>query len=211
MALYGQHDFCDYWFLNWMGAAGYNNYSQKRHFNFGNLFLEPRGHFHGWQLGAKGEVGYEYIYGNYHLIPYASLYYSYLDLSSFTEDNVDTAGQVVDSQDYSMLQGGVGIRAAYNFMYSNANFEMVVLQPEIHAQILHDFINDGMETNSQFIGGGPSFVTRGFTPAATGFNIGGGVSTYGTYSDLIFTITYDLHVKDDYVANSGFIRARYEW
>lgn len=210
-ALYGEQDFCEWFYFNWVGSVAYNKYTAERNFVFGLLPLSPKADFNGWQFGAKGELGYEYLYQGYHIIPNASLYYSWLRLGGYNESGAGTASQSVESQSYSMLKGGVGVRAAYNCPYDMGDRRSIIFQPELRFNIFRDFINDNMQTTSQFTGGGPSFVTVGPTPSAMSYNVGASLSVFSDYNNYVVTLSYDLENKSDYQANAGFLRLRYEW
>jgi uncharacterized protein with beta-barrel porin domain len=210
-AIYGEQDFCEWFYLNWVTSVAYNKYTTERSFLFGLLPLSPQDDFVGWQFGAKGEFGYEYIYNGYHIIPNTSLYYSYLALGGYNESGADNASQSVDSQHYSMLKGGAGVRAGYTCPYNMGDSRSIIFQPEVRFNLFYDFINDNMATTSQFTGGGPSFVTVGPTPAPTSFNVGASLSIFSDFSNYIVTMSYDYETKDNYTANAGFLRMRYEW
>jgi|GEM_PF-3390904 len=210
-AIYGEQDFCEWFYFNWVTSVAYNKYTTERNFLFGLLPFSPKADFIGWQFGAKGEFGYEYLYQGLHIIPNTSLYYSYLALNGYNESGAGTASQSVEDQNYSMLKGGVGVRAAYNCPYNMGDRRSIIFQPEIRVNMFYDFINDNMHTTSQFTGGGPSFVTVGPTPAATSYNVGASLSVFSDYSPYIITMSYDFETKHDYTANAGFLRMRYEW
>ncbi len=210
-AIYGEQDFCEWFYFNWVTSVAYNKYTTERSFLFGLLPLAPKADFIGWQFGAKGEFGYEYVYNGYHIIPNTSLYYSYLALGGYNESGADTASQSVDAQHYAMLKGGAGVRAGYTCPYNMGDRRSIIFQPEVRFNLFYDFINDNMNTTSQFTGGGPSFVTVGFTPAPTSYNVGASLSVFSDFSNYIITMSYDYETKDDYTANAGFLRMRYEW
>ncbi|MCS5712268.1 autotransporter domain-containing protein [Candidatus Berkiella aquae] len=211
-AIYGEQDFCDWWYFNWVTSVAYNKYTTERNFVFGLLPLSPQADFVGWQFGTKGELGYEYLYRNWHIIPNTSLYFSHLALNGYNESGAGTASQNVDSHSYNMLKAGAGVRAAYRCpMEMPYRIRPIIFQPEVRMNAFYDFINDNMETTSNFTGGGPSFTTLGAVPAASSFNLGASLSVFSDYNDYIVTISYDYETKRDYNANAGFVRLRYEW
>ncbi|MBI2790854.1 MAG: autotransporter domain-containing protein [Gammaproteobacteria bacterium] len=204
-ALYGDYHFSNPLFLHWFGAVAYNDYHNERNVNFANLFFSPTGDTHAWQYGAKAELGY--IFGEQALktIPMVSLYYSHLDMKSYTEIGANTANQTIDDEGFDILQGGLGIKFAYDCPHGRTLY-----QPELHLNAFYDFIGDRFETTSQFVGSGPSFTTSGFKPAQDSYNIGASVSIFGD-NNVTLTASYDFDFKDDYTANSGFLRLRYGW
>ncbi|MFI4937791.1 MAG: autotransporter domain-containing protein [Candidatus Berkiellales bacterium] len=205
-ALYGQYVFGCPYYLNWFAAIGYNDYDAVRHVTFGDLFFTPKADYHAWQYSAKAEVGY--VFGqetSFHTVPIASLYYSYLDFESYTETGAGTANQIVHPDDADILLGGVGLRFIYDCYYNQT-----LVQPQLHLMAYYDFINDKMQTQSQFVGAGPSFITSGANPVADSYVIGASISTFSE-EGLVVTLNYDYNFKQDYRAHAGFIRARYEW
>ncbi|MFI4937792.1 MAG: autotransporter domain-containing protein [Candidatus Berkiellales bacterium] len=205
-ALYGQYVFeCPY-YLNWFLAVGYNGYDAVRNVTFGELFFIPEAVYHAWQYSAKAEMGYVFGQeGPYHTVPVASLYYSLLDFESYTETGAGTANQTVHPDDANMLLGGLGVRFIYDYYH-----KQTLVQPELHVMGYYDFINDQMQTQSQFIGAGPNFITSGANPVADSYVIGASISTFSE-EGLVVTLNYDYNFKQDYRAHAGFIRARYEW
>ncbi len=210
-ALYGEQNFCDWWYFNWVASVAYNKYTTERNIVFGLLPLSPKADFIGWQFGTKGELGYEYLYRGFHIIPNTSLYYSHLALNGYNESGAGTASQSVDAQYYNMLKAGMGVRAAYYCPYNMGDRRSIIFQPEVRMNAFYDFINDNMATTSNFTGGGPSFVTIGATPAATSVNLGASLSVYSDFTNYVVTLSYDFEGKPDYHANAGYLRVRYEW
>lgn len=205
-SVYGEYDFEGPVYFNGLASAAYNDYKTHHNILFGTVSLRPTGHFHGSQYGVAGEVGYDYPINGFHLIPLASLFYSHLDLQAYTETGADTANQQVAGTDFSMLLGGVGIRLTYDY-----SCQSVVYEPELHARVFYDFINDSMQATALFVGGGPSFSTIGLSPAPTSFNVGVSLATFSNNSDIVLSASYDFEYKNNYYANMGFLRVRYEW
>ncbi|MBS0288574.1 MAG: autotransporter domain-containing protein [Proteobacteria bacterium] len=205
LTVYGSKACENAYFYNGLISLAYNNYTTDRSIQFGNVQAFPRGDYHGWQWGAKGEAGYVLGEGDYHTIPMATLFYSHLNIGSYVEHGAGTASQNISSSDYSAFIASLGIKFTYDFGYDQRLFQ---LQGYFNA--LYDFINDSMEITSQFTGGGPSFETLGFRPAKVSYNLGSNFTLFSktTWS---FMLNYDLNFKEDYVANAGYLRALYEW
>ncbi len=206
LSLYSEYDFEGPWYLNGIASVAYNDYNTTHHILFGTVRLHPTGDFHGSQFGLQSELGYDVDVNDFTLTPLVSLFYSHLHLSSYTETGANTANQRVEGDNFNMLLGGLGARLSYDFLCPR-----IIYQSEVHARVFYDFINDNMQVTSQFTGGGPSFTSIGFTPAATSFNIGASITTFSNLSDIILTASYDFEYKDDYAANAGFLSVRYLW
>ena len=203
--LYGNYEFDSPWFLNWAAGIAYNSYNIDSTIMFGDLVLAPAAKFHGWQTGAKVEIGYDIENIFIRTIPLASLYYSHLDLSEYTQRGIDTADQQVNESNKSMLLAGVGVKFAYDYTYDN-----ILYQPEAHMMTFYDFVGDQMEVTSQFVGAGPNFLTVGFKPARGIFNLGGSMNVF-VDTGFIFSLQVDWNAKEDYNAFAGNIKLRYEW
>lgn len=190
------------------GAVGFafNKYNEARNIIFNQVELFPRAKFSGIQLGAKAEAGYVYSFYTFDIIPIASLFYSHLSLNAFNERGAGNASQHVDEEDFNTLLGGVGIKIVDSYEINKC----VLLQSELHAMAFYDALNDRMQTTSQFVGAGPSFTTKGFTPARASYNVGTSLSLYNIFN-YIFTGEYDFYAKEDYTSNSVFLKMRYEW
>ncbi len=204
--MYASLDFDCPLYINAEVGLAYNNYTVNRNVIFNELSLYPRGHFHGYQTGAKAETGY--VFGTYqwHVIPLASVFYSNLSLRGYQETNAGPAGQFVNGEDFDTLLTGVGVKFVDDFAIN----DYMLLQSEIHTMGFYDFIQDDMHITSQFVGAGPSFITNGFTPARASMNLGASLTLFTHYN---FTLSgdYDYHFKEDYHSHSGFFRIRYEF
>lgn len=204
--LYGQYAPDNPFYINWLGAFAFNHYSTNRNVHFGDLYLQPSGHFQGYQYGGQTEMGYDYVKDCIHTIPLVSVFYSNLLLKKYTEHGVGNAAQTIQHQHYNALLGGVGLKFAYDALWCE-----VMFQPEIHIRAFYDFQDDRIELTSQFLGAGPSFVTAGIKPPRDSYNIGASLKTLSINRRLIFTVYYDFNFKEDYTAHAGFLRLRYEW
>ncbi len=169
--LYGQTLFDNPAFLNGLVAIAYNYYNAQTPYQ-------------GWQGGVKTELGYDFAQQSLHIIPLASLYYSYLH---------------VMGGDFNQLLGGLGCE------FSTSS----VLQPEAHFNLFYAFVNDAMSNTAQFTDSGANFSTHGLKPEQTSFNFGMSL-TYFSITPLQFSISYDLDIQKDYFANAAFIKVRYE-
>ncbi len=204
--MYASVDFDCPLYVNAAVGVSYNNYITARNIVFNDLNIHPRGHYHGIQTGAKAEMGYVFGGLRYHAIPIASLYYSNLTLRSYQETGAGTASQLVRRQDYDTLLVGAGGKLVDDYPLSD-NY---LLQSEAHAMMFYDLFDDNVQTTSQFVGAGPSFNTFGFKPARDSYNLGASLTLFSHYS-FNMSAEYDFNFKQDYRANSGFVRVRYEF
>lgn len=204
--LYGAYEFENPLYLHWALGLAYNEYNTERNFFFGNTLLAPSGKYHGWQTGAKAELGYDYLSQPcLHLIPLISLYYSHLALSEYTERGVNTANLQVDNREFNMLLTGAGIKGVMDMPYGR-----LLYQPEAHLMAYYDWVGDRMQVTSQFVGAGPSFETIGYKPARSMLNLGGSINIFDD-SGWGFVARLDLNLKDEYASVLGYVKIAYEW
>lgn len=205
IALYGQYLPPCPFYINWFTGIAYNNYDAYRQVLFTDFRFTPQSVYHAWQYSAKAELGYaQKICCSFILVPVASLFYSLLDFRDYSEFGAGTANQLVNPNDANRLQGGLGVRLLYEHFYQKG-----ILQPELRLRMFYNFINDNMETTSDFVGGGASFVTSGSAPTKTSYNIGASISTFECA--VVATFSYDFLYRKNYQSHAGFFRLRYEW
>jgi outer membrane autotransporter protein len=204
-SLYGQYLFGCPFYMNWFTGVSYNDYDATRQVIFPDLTFTPEAIYHAWQYSAKAEVGFvQKLCCKFLIVPVASLYYSLLDFKGYQEIGAGSANQYVNPHDANRLQASAGLRLLYDHFY-----EKGILQPELRARMFYNFINSSIETTSEFIGGGASFVTSGATPAPLSYNVGASLSTFECA--VVATLSYDYVFRKNYESHSGFFRIRYEW
>jgi len=204
--LYGQYNFTNPLFIDGYLSFAYNDYHSNRNIMFGNFNQTAHSNYHGLQPGAQALIGYDYVENGAHIIPLASLFYSYLGLNSYTETGAGTANQSVNGSAFDMLLGGLGLLFSYDW-----NLPSAILQPEVHVNYFYDFINSEMAATSQFTGGGPSFATSGIKPSPDSYNMGISVISFSKSNNLMFIISYDFDIQAQYTAHAGFMTVRFEW
>ena len=75
---------------------------------------------------------------------------------------------------------------------------------------LYDYIGDRFETTASFAGGGASFNTRGAKPAKSGILFGGELA-FLNKGNVTLTGNWDLEVKDQFMSNTYYGTARYDF
>ena len=141
-------------------------------------------------------------------IPLLSLYYSHLHLHSYNETGAGTADLAVEASHYNFLNASAGIKFVYDYQFFESY--LTTIQPEVHTLVFYELSDDRMEVTAEFTGGGPSFITKGFNPARGGLNVGGSINVF-RQTGIVLSAEYDFKLKEDYYANAGFLRFRYEW
>ncbi len=204
-ALYGSWNICGPLYFNWMSSFAYNDYSTTRHSIMGVFNQTTLADYHGWQYGARAELGYVFGADAFHITPILSLTHGHVDFDGYREKGVSTVNQFVHYDDFDALLIGAGIKFSYDYQMAR-----VLLSPEIHANIAYDVIGHEQKAHAQFVQFGPIYETIGASAVRTDYNIGLSLTTYGQ-SGLGMSISYDFDWKQGYQAHAGFIRIRYEW
>ncbi|MDD5644763.1 MAG: autotransporter outer membrane beta-barrel domain-containing protein, partial [bacterium] len=202
--LYGGYDGGPF-YIDVAGSFAYNKYEGSRNINFGGITRTADSDYDGQQYSAYIGGGYTFETNGLEITPMASLRYIYLYLDDYTESGADALNLKVDSQDYDMLQSGIGAR----FAYPIRNADMTFI-PEIHGMWLYDFIGDSQQATSTFTGGGASFKTDGADPAQNSFDIGGSLMLIMT-NKLSLLLSYDFEVKEDFTGHSGSVTIKYSF
>ena len=126
---------------------------------------------------------------------------------SYTETGAGGANLHVDNQTEDTLNLGIGGRAEWLLKLDND----MQLKPNLHASYQYNVLNnDKADTTASFTGGGGTFSTSGLNPSNSTFDLGAGLKLYNT-DNWDFTATYDYLVRTDYNANSGMLRAAYQF
>ncbi|MCK9554823.1 autotransporter domain-containing protein [bacterium] len=193
------------YYVNGAFSFAYNTYKSSRRIVIGTDTRTAKSDYDGQQYSVIVDGGYTFSVEQFRITPIASLQYMRLHLESYTETNADALNLKVKSQNYDMLQSGLGMK--FERPYET---ELGTLIPEIHARWLYDFIGDKQETTSTFSGGGGSFATEGFDPAQNSLNVGCKLVLI-TKGNWDFEANYDFEYKEDFLAHTGWVNIRYNF
>jgi outer membrane autotransporter protein len=201
----GYADIENPYYLNGAFSFAYNKYDSLRHIAAGTIMRTANSDYDGQQYSVLLDGGYTFKSGEFGITPMASLQYTRLHLEGYTEKNAGALNLHVNSQNYDMLQSGLGMKIERPF-----KTETGTIIPEVHARWLYDFIGDRQETTSTFSGGGGSFATNGFDPAQHSLNVGTKL-TLVTKGNWSLETNYDFEYKEDFTSHTGWANARYKF
>ncbi len=193
------------YYINGAFSFAYNTYKGRRNISAGAIQRMANSSYRGQQYSVLFDGGYTFKTKQVNITPIASLQYLHLHIQSYTETGADALNLTVKSQDYDLLETGLGAKFDHSFEVSYGT-----IIPEIHVKWLYDAITDKQATTSTFSGGGGSFATDGFTPARNALNVGGRLAlvTKGNWS---FDANYDFEYKQDYTSHTGWADIRYSF
>lgn len=204
-SIYGDINLSNPMFINWMVAATYLNYDQNRTLRLNNASVPVKADYHGWQYGARAELGYVFGKLSFHSVPTIALTYSHLNIEEYTERGAGTANQKVSPSPQDNLQAEFGVKLVNNIVV-----DPVLTQPEVHAKIRYELFDVQQKTSSQFVSIGPVYDTIGYLPTKESYNAGASLTIFGE-GGVAFSVSYDYDFRNDYRAHTGFVRLRYEW
>ncbi|MCX5679391.1 MAG: autotransporter domain-containing protein [Candidatus Omnitrophica bacterium] len=195
------------YYIDVAGSFAWNWYNGKRDISVGStISRNAKASYDGQQYGLYLGGGYTFdMKNNLKLTPIASLQWSHLRLAGYTETEAGALNLSVDSQNYDMLQSGIGAKLEYP-----VKMKCGILTPEVHGKWLYDFIGDDMAMTSTFTGGGPSFNSNGFKPAKSSFDLGGKLSL-DLKNDVSIVGEFNTELKDQYYGLFGSASLRYKF
>lgn len=199
------------WYVDGMFGFAWNNYDGSRRLVAGTKSRIANADYDGQQytgyLGAGYTVDSDLIeeLEGFNITPMASLQYTRLHIAEYTESGAGSINLQVNSQDYDVLESGLGLKIAYPMENSDLQFI-----PEIHGMWYYDYIADKAQATSKFTGGGASFTTNGASPEHSSFDVGSQI-TFITQNDISLILGYDLELKDDFHSHSGALTVKYDF
>ena len=208
---YGWIEFAHHVYMDAMIAYAHNDYHLNRIINVGpTLSTAAQADFNGDQFGAQADLGMAFSWDTAYLVPFARLKYSHLELDDYSEFGAGVLSLDVQNDEINTLMGGAGLKLGAKF----GNSKGIYYVPEISAMVGYDMVQDGEGTVATFAGAagvpGPTFATDGIKPARTLFNLGLGLNTH-VCDRGIFTVKYNLEIRDEFVGNAGFVQWTYLW
>jgi len=194
------------YFINAAGTFAWDWYKGQRVITAGSITRMAFSNYDGQQYGTYLGGGYKIKFGdNLELTPLASLQWSHLSLSRYTETNAGALNLNVDSQSYDTVESGLGVGIS-----SEIISYWGIFTPEFHVKWLYDYMNDRIAVNSSLAGGGGSFSSYGATPSKQGVGIGGKL-TFDFINDISLIAGLDTELRDGFFGfyGSGTLRYRF--
>jgi outer membrane autotransporter protein len=195
------------WFLNGSASLGWNDYSSMRHIVFTGVDRKANADYSGQDYTAFASTGFHLSVQEFAITPLASLQYSHMHLTGYTEKDAGDVDLKVNSQDYDFLESGLGVKVERYFR----NRDGTSYVPEGHFNWYHELSNPGLEQTAEYTAAGSgSFTTSGLKTADDTFNVGGGLTLLScvcsaTTWSLEAVYDYDW-TNDGYSANQVMIR-----
>jgi outer membrane autotransporter protein len=193
------------WYANLSVGAVQQRYDTNRAVDFSGFAGEANGAFNGQQYVARGEVGYPIALGVATVTPLATLTYSYLHQSAYTESGGNGAALSVNASHLSSVTTDFGARLEREFATSYGT-----LVPELTVAWRHEYNNTNQLTNATFAGdlsGTNSFTVLGTSPVTNSAIFSAGV-TLLRERNLSVTARYELQAGGGFLSQGGTLRLR---
>ncbi|MFH1815950.1 MAG: autotransporter domain-containing protein [Pseudomonadota bacterium] len=159
------------WFVRGAVSVGTDRYDGSRSIVFPGVTRVASADYKGHHYSAIISAGQHYFFSGTTITPLASLQASRIHVGSYSETGAGDINLRVDSQDYDILQSGLGVKAERRIEVGNGN-----VYPEVHFKWLHDFASTTTEQTAAFTGGGGRFKLEGIDQDRDLFNVGAGVA-----------------------------------
>lgn len=202
---YSTYDYAGPGYLDVMAAVGFNEYESTRNILIGPFSRTALGDFTGWIYGVNLESGYRFSYGKYRIIPIGKLRYSYLQLDNYTETGAGGLNLSVVNKPIEEGVTSIGIKFNSTSLYQEATYVS-----EFRFNIEYDWMANAAFTTSDFVSGGPAFVTQGVQPGPCTYNLGISFNVLAN-SGLMCVLSYDVDLKAGFFEQTAAMKIRYEW
>ncbi len=190
-------------YLDSILSIGTNNFNALRNVNLITYNTTAQSRYSGQQLSFKLQGSKNYIWKKYYqLTPLATAQYSYVRQLPYVETGAGAFNRIVEPNNINLLQLGVGAQFAVPFDERN-----ITSIPSVHAQILVDVAGGNLQTNTQFISGGPILSSN--VQAGKLIGVIGGALTFNISDRLELIGNYDFMVRQKYYSNSFYLNLRY--
>ena len=197
--LYGRWPMGEGFSLDMFLNYGMNKNDRKRVFDVPGTDLNPaKSEFDSQQIGFKSILSRTLNMGEWELSPMLGYHYSHFEVDEYTETG-SAAALKVGKQTYKVNEVGAGLGLSKTFTGRWGD-----LKPEIKVMGWHDFATEAVETTSQFVIGGNTFVSEGAEPEKTTWNATAGVTWEGEVFEM--SLGYERNWRDGYHSDSAYAR-----
>ena len=203
LTAYGSKDLANDMYVDAMVSYAWNSHEGSRVDFLGDTYTSD---YDGNQFSVKGEVGKSYDWANTRVTPNVSLHYINVETDSYREAGAAGNGLSVNTDDQEAFLLSIGSDIEWNITGRDGSEYM----PYLRAKYSYDMMGDEVETTSTFLAGGSAFTSEGADIARSSLGLGAGVNVVTT-SGFEFTAGYDAEIKEDFLAHTGMLQARWSF
>lgn len=155
------------WYARGALTVGTDRYDGSRTVEFPGVNRKLSADYSGNQLSGIVSTGMHFFFDQTTVTPFVSLQAGRVHVESYKESGGGDINLRVKSQDYNILQSGLGVKAERTIQAANGTYV-----PEVHFKWLHDFSSTTMQQDAAFTGSGESFSARGINQGRNLYNVG---------------------------------------
>jgi outer membrane autotransporter protein len=187
------------WFADGDVSVGLNQYSGTELISVNGVNTNVNSSYLGDDVTGYVSGGYHFFDHGFTITPLASLQGTFIHINGYTQTGAGSLDLAVDSQDYTFLESGLGVKLGHPFAFRDGTD----IFPELHLKWFHDLINPTIENTSAFaVAGSPVVTTAGLQIAADTFNIGAGLALVSAGPWSVDAVYDDYWRSDSYFAQS---------
>jgi outer membrane autotransporter protein len=187
-------------------STAYNQFHSRRHIVSGGAIRDSKSSYHGWQGGARAELGYMWGYEKIKITPVVGLTYVHSHFDSYRETSADSLNLQVKLDDTNLFRSTIGLRS----VYQGGVYDEITVMPAVYVLWSHDFHRDEPDAEANFIAGGPVFELKGLKPCRDGLEAGFSITLYNGHG-FNYSTNYHYESRHNFHSNSVSFRMRYEW
>lgn len=145
----------DYWYLEGMLTYAYQDYKTQRNTHLTGV---ATGNFNGYQYGMRVIAGVPIaLREDMTLTPYSGIEAHHISQGSYTETGAGVLSLNASADDADRLRSLVGVELGILKKLDDGS----LLRPTLKLNWRHEFLADGVNTTSSFVGGGGQFESSG--------------------------------------------------
>ncbi|APD13636.1 hypothetical protein RO07_03950 [Pandoraea pulmonicola] len=193
------------WYANLSAGVVQQRYDTSRTIDFTGFSGSANGRFNGTQYVVRAEAGYPLALRFATVTPIASLTYSYLHQSAYTESGGNGAALAVDAAHTTSVTSDFGVKISREFPTVHGT-----LVPELQVGWRHQYDNSRNATNARFVAdptGAAAFTSLSAHPVSDLAVVQAGLTLLRA-NNLSVTARYELQVGGGLVSQAGTLRLR---
>jgi uncharacterized protein with beta-barrel porin domain len=189
----------DRWFLDNFFTFAWNHYNGYRDIRFPGIKRTASIRADGQAYGLLMSGGYNYFYRGYTITPIASLQYIRMHVNGYTETGAQSVNLIEKTQNYDMLQSGLGAKVGYPFRLCEST-----LYTEVHAKWLHNIKSYQVKHRAAFSGARSKrgFEVLGASPQRDQADLGLSATLF-TAGKWALKAGYDVYLAEKFVGQEG--------
>jgi outer membrane autotransporter protein len=205
--IYAHHELDDKNFITAMLSGAYSDNDQVRHNVASMANLNATSDFTSFTAGVRLGYGHKIdINDETQIVPELFSEYIHYARDGYKEKGAGSFNLNVKDLNNDALFVGSRVKATHQYAIDESN----ILIPEINLSYKYEVLDDNLDTNSSFAGGGTVFKMDSLDTSRHVMGVGAGVSLFSD-SGWDVKLNYDYTHKSDYGSHAAAARIGYEF